>query len=388
MNALDSLKLKNGLQTTNTVLGKQQSGVDAAQKANPEQTAAQMNMNTAQAMLHGKENTLTPPKDAHEEAVRRNQETAEGIMNGSIPIVKKEEPKPQAEQKTEEPKKQMSYAEMFKALNGGMDGETPEQKARRERRERSKARIAAIGDGLRALSNMYFATQGAKVIHDPNADMTKAVNKRQEMLREQREKNKTAWLNGYLKAQALDEEAKKSGRTWMEQVRHNKELEDIAKGKLSQGDRRLDQGDTRLEQNQQKINLTGDRLNELARHNKVTESIGQQNANSRSLSAAKAGNGKRATASTKAQQQWCYDQVIEFANQSTENAEKVINAISSVGGKQLTLQSASGIYNIINGYSNRKQSSSGGKAKASSKGGSSKGGTSKGSAKSKFSIFK
>ncbi len=245
MSALDSLKLKNGLQTTNTVLGKQQSGVDAAQKANPQQTAAQMNMNTAQAMLHGKENTLTPPRDAHEEAVRRNQKTAEGMMNGSIPIVKKEEPKPQPQQK-EQPN-QMTYAEMFKALNGNMEGETPEQKARREKRERSKAKIAAIGDGLRALANMYFATKGAKVVHDPNADMTPAINKRKAMMDEQREKNKSAWLNGYLKALALDEEARKNNLTLAEQRRYhdmmnanNQTKNDLSQQRIDQNERRLD----------------------------------------------------------------------------------------------------------------------------------------------------
>ena len=84
MGLADYLRTNNGFKTTQSVLNKQQSGVDAAQKASPEQ----MNMNTAQAMLHGKEEQLTPPKDAHEQAVRMNLQTAEGMLNGSIPIVK------------------------------------------------------------------------------------------------------------------------------------------------------------------------------------------------------------------------------------------------------------------------------------------------------------
>ena len=171
MKASDMLRSNNGLKTTQSVLNKQQSGVDAAQKASPEQ----MNMNTAQAMLHGKEEQLTPPKDAHEQAVRMNQQTAEGMLNGSIPIVKKEEPKPEPKQEPE--KKQLTYAEMYKMLNPA-DIESPEQRAQREKNEKRKARIAAFGDGLRALANIVFASKGAKVVHNPESDMTAASNKR------------------------------------------------------------------------------------------------------------------------------------------------------------------------------------------------------------------
>lgn len=238
--AYNSLSLRNGLKTTQSVLSKQQSGQDAQQKANPQEAAAQMNMNTAQAMMQGK--PTTPPTTASEKAARLNQETAEGMLHGEIPIVKKEEPK------KEEAPKQMSYAEMFKALHGDQE-ETEVQKARREKRERTNARIAAIGDGLRALSNMYFATQGAKVIHDPKSDLTSAMAKRQAAINEQREKNKTAWQNGYLKAQALDEEARKNKETLAETVRYHNQL-------AENRERVGNQNDTRLQQSQQRIDIS------------------------------------------------------------------------------------------------------------------------------------
>lgn len=238
--AYNSLSLRNGLKTTQSVLSKQQSGQDAQQKANPQETAAQLNMNTAQAMMQGK--GTTPPTTASEKAARLNQETAEGMLHGEIPIVKKEEPK------KEEAPKQMSYAEMFKALHGDKE-ETEVQKARREKRERTNARIAAIGDGLRALSNMYFATQGAKVIHDPKSDLTVAMAKRQAAINEQREKNKTAWQNGYLKAQALDEEARKNKETLAETVRYHNQL-------AENRERVGNQNDTRLQQSQQRIDIS------------------------------------------------------------------------------------------------------------------------------------
>lgn len=289
MKASDMLRSNNGLKTTQSVLNKQQSGVDAAQKAN----AGQINMNTAQAMLQGKQEQLTPPENAHEQAARMNQQTAEGMLNGSIPtdkpsvpIVKKEEQKPQP--------KQLSYVDIYEMLNPKHE-ETPEQKANREKKERTKARIAALGDGLRALSNIYFSTRGAKVVHNPESDISKVVNKRKEYMDAQREKNRAAWLTGYQRAMALDEEAKSRGMTYAEQVRHNKELESIAKMKNDQGQQRIDINRMRIT-NQQEYNQARLELDRLKREDKITQqeqelAIKRLNAQANQLRASKSGGG-------------------------------------------------------------------------------------------------
>ena len=187
MKASDLLRQNNGLKTTQSVLNKQQSGVDAAQKV--AQTQAPV-FTQQQLDAAGKKvdqiNAATPTDGAMKTARAKTIATQQAIANGvdvnqsvpsdeedkpSVPIVKKEEPKPQP--------KQLSYADMYKMLNPEQE-ETAEQKERREKKERTKARIAAIGDGLRALSNIYFATKGAKVVHNPESDMTKAVNKRKD----------------------------------------------------------------------------------------------------------------------------------------------------------------------------------------------------------------
>ena len=252
MKASDMLRSNNGLKTTQSVLNKQQSGADAAQKA----TAEQINMNTDQAMLHGKEEQLTPPKDAHEQAVRMNQQTAEGMLNGSIPMDKPSVPIVKKEEPAEQPK-QLSYADMYKILNPELN-ETAEQRANREKKERTKARIAALGDGLRALSNIYFATKGAKVVHNPESDMTKAVNKRKAYMDEQREKNRAAWLTGYQRALALDEEARKNNLTLAEQMRYHDMQNDINKVKADQGQQRIDQGNRRLDLSKMKYQTDAD----------------------------------------------------------------------------------------------------------------------------------
>lgn len=254
MKASDMLRSNNGLKTTQSVLNKQQTGADAANKV--AQTQAPV-FTQQQLDAAGKKvdqmNAATPTDDAMKAARAKTIATQQAIANGvdvnqgtpsdeedkpSVPIVRKEEPKPQP--------KQLSYADMYKILNPEHQ-ETEEQRANREKKERTKARIAALGDGLRALSNIYFATKGAKVVHNPESDMTKAVNKRKAYMDAQREKNQASWLAGYQRALALDEEARKNNLTLAEQMRYHDMRNDIDKVKADQGQQRIDQGNRRLD---------------------------------------------------------------------------------------------------------------------------------------------
>lgn len=256
MKASDMLRNNNGLKTTQSVLNKQQSGVDAAQKV--AQTQAPV-FTQQQLDAAGKKvdqmNAATPKnetptmKAAREKTIATQQAIANGVDvnqgapsdeedKPSVPIVKKEESKPQP--------KQLSYADMYKMLNPEMN-ETAEQRANREKKERTKARIAALGDGLRALSNIYFATKFAKVVHNPESDMTKVVNKRKAYMDAQREKNRASWLAGYQRALALDEEARKNNLTLAEQMRYHDMQNEINKVKNDQGQQRIDQGNRRLD---------------------------------------------------------------------------------------------------------------------------------------------
>lgn len=338
MKASDMLRNNNGLKTTQSVLNKQQSGVDAAQKASPEQ----MNMNTAQAMLQGKGEQLTPPKDAHEQAARMNQQTAEGMLNGSIPtdkpsvpIVKKDEPQP----------KQLSYADMYKMLNPERE-ETAEQKANREKKERTKARIAALGDGLRALSNIYFATKGAKVVHNPESDMTKVVNKRKEYMDAQREKNRAAWLAGYQRAMALDEEARRKDMTFAELVRHNMENEGIAKTKLDQSQQRIDINRMRIT-NQQEYNQARLELDRLWRENKISQgekelAIKLLNAQARQIVASRSGGG-RGSRGGSSKEDWDS----EYLKLNGEHPSEVANASETVAKGGIKPNTAAGRKQIV-----------------------------------------
>lgn len=265
MKASDMLRHNNGLKTTQSVLNKQQSGVDAAQKV--AQTQAPV-FTQQQLDAAGKKidqiNAATPTDGTMKAAKAKTIATQQAIANGvdvnqtvpsdeedkpSVPIVKKEEPKPQA--------KQLSYADMYKMLNPERE-ETAEQRANREKKERAKARIAATGDGLRALANIFFATKGAKVVHNPESDMTKVVNKRKEYMDAQRERNQAAWLAGYQRAMVLDEEARKNNLTLAEQMRYHDMQNENNKTKADQGQQRIDQGNRRLDLSKMKYQTDAD----------------------------------------------------------------------------------------------------------------------------------
>ena len=298
MKASDMLRNNNGLKTTQSVLNKQQSGVDAAQKV--AQTQAPV-FTQQQLDAAGKKvdqmNAATPQNEtptmkaaraktiATQQAIANGVDVNQGVPSDeedkpSVPIVKKEEP-------SEQPK-QLSYADMYKILNPELN-ETAEQRANREKKERTKARIAALGDGLRALSNIYFATKGAKVVHNPESDMTKAVNKRKAYMDAQREKNRASWLAGYQRALVLDEEARKNNLTLAEQMRYHDNVDRVNREKVMLDQMRIEQQD---EYNKGKLSNQESANKETVRHHKEQESTSRKNANANVTRAQKAGKNK------------------------------------------------------------------------------------------------
>ena len=376
MKASDMLRSNNGLKTTQSVLNKQQSGVDAANKV--AQTQAPV-FTQQQLDAAGKKvdqmNAATPTDDAMKAAREKTIATQQAIANGvdvnqgassdeedkpSVPIVKKEEPKPQP--------KQLSYADMYKILNPEHQ-ETAEQRANREKKERTKARIAALGDGLRALSNIYFATKGAKVVHNPESDMTKTVNKRKAYMDEQREKNRAAWQAGYQRALALDEEARKNNLTLAEQMRYHDMQNDINKVKADQGQQRIDINRMRIT-NQQEYNQARLELDRLRREDKITQSekelaIKLLNAQANQLRANKSGGGRGGSS----KDDWD-SQFLKLNSQYPTEVAEANDTVAKAGIKPNTTAGRKQVVKIV-------------RKKVANKG---DGSSSKGSAKSKFSI--
>ena len=102
------------------------------------------------------------------------------------------------------------YDEMISRLNSP---ETPEEKARREKKERSKKIIGAVSDGLRALGNLYFTSQYAP--HSYNHEKGSQLNSTVaaiEKAKAEREKNDEAYYNLALKIGDLQNQRAKTVR--------------------------------------------------------------------------------------------------------------------------------------------------------------------------------
>lgn len=345
MKASDMLRQNNGLKITQSVLNKQQSGVDAAQKLAQTQAPVftQQQLDAAGKKID-QMNAATPTDGAMKAARDKTIATQQAIANGvdvnqgvpsdeedrpSVPTVKKEKPKPQA--------KQLSYADMYKMLNPEQE-ETAEQKERREKKERTKARIAAIGDGLRALSNIYFATKGAKVVHNPESDMTKVVNKRKEYMDAQRERNQAAWLAGYQRAMALDEEARKNDLTLAEQIRYHDMLNENNKTKADQGQQRIDQGNRRLDLSKMKYQTDADYKKAILAirkaladgqisHWQAQEAIQRMNAETGRVRANKSGSGGSRTGSYSGE----VDEYMDLMEKDPEGMAEAAREVKKMG---------------------------------------------------------
>lgn len=106
----------------------------------------------------------------------------------------------------------------IKTIQDWMDSEenrpeTPEQRKKRERREKSKRIIAAVSDGISALSNLFFTTQYAPNMYNhEKGSMTTAVGKRLDQLKAEREKKRDQYLNFSLKLGDLENQREQKGK--------------------------------------------------------------------------------------------------------------------------------------------------------------------------------
>lgn len=66
----------------------------------------------------------------------------------------------------------LSYAELFKKLNP-YTPPTDEELAKEKKKQKRDQIFAAIGDGISALSNLYFTTQGAPNMYSGKTQLRK-----------------------------------------------------------------------------------------------------------------------------------------------------------------------------------------------------------------------
>lgn len=147
------------------------------------------------------------------------------------------------EQRLETPEevkpKRFSYAEMFSMLNPRAEM-TPEEQEKEKKRDRSRRIISAIGDGISALSNLYFTTQGAPNTYTGQNTLSAAYQRRHDTLNRRRNAERDKWMAGYLNALQMDD-----NMGWRDKMQAYRESRD----KL---------GDKRYEDNQKAASAAAD----------------------------------------------------------------------------------------------------------------------------------
>ena len=110
----------------------------------------------------------------------------------------------------------MGYDQQIAALQEAANKtkpETEEERKKRERREKSKKIIAAVGDGLMALSNLYFTTRGAPNMYDHKTMSQQTPLQAQlDKLKAEREANADKYLQYSLKIGDLQNDRTKTLR--------------------------------------------------------------------------------------------------------------------------------------------------------------------------------
>ena len=141
----------------------------------------------------------------------------------AVPVTKKAPlPTPAGAQPPEAkaPERKMSYVEMFRQMSPYKPPTAEELEKERKKEKRDKV-FAAIGDGIAALSNLYFTTKGAPNAFDPRNSLSAKARERWEKLNKEREENARYYMQEAMKAQALDDDKADKDRSYMSKLQND-----------------------------------------------------------------------------------------------------------------------------------------------------------------------
>ena len=111
----------------------------------------------------------------------------------------------------------VSYEEMFRLLNP-YKPPTQEELEKERKKQRREQIFAAIGDGISALSNLYFTTQYAPNMYSGRNTASQRVKDRWDKLAADRNANMTAYINGLMRARQADDAYDDNERQWARQL--------------------------------------------------------------------------------------------------------------------------------------------------------------------------
>jgi hypothetical protein len=156
------------------------------------------------------------PKNAREVVER-------GVVNVANPqtATDTEQVTPVDEQQTAPEGKKLSYVEMFQQMSP-YKPPTPEELEKERKKQKREVIFAAIGEGISAMSNLYFTTQYAPNAFDPSKGMAATTKARFDQLKKDREQNQREYMEGFMRAMRWDAEDARDERNWNHTIEREK----------------------------------------------------------------------------------------------------------------------------------------------------------------------
>lgn len=197
--------------------------------------------------------TLSPPETDSQhpgpQVSTDRSDEATGVENVAVTDME-QTPSVSARQQTPP---RMSYVELYQRLNP-YHPPTEEDLEKERKKQKRESIFAAIGDGISALSNLFFTTQYAPNAYDPSKGMTAVTRARWDKLKKEREANHREYMEGFMRAMQMDDATARDDRNWQHTIdredrnwKHTLERERIADDRA---DKKESREERKAEQNE------------------------------------------------------------------------------------------------------------------------------------------
>ena len=217
--------------------------------------------------------TFTPPTIESQGTGQGQTSEAKIVPPLATPI---QQPKP--EEVTQNPR--MSYVEMYQRLNPFQPPTKEELEKERKKAKREKV-FAAIGDGISALSNLYFTTQYAPNMYNQENAQSARIERKWQRLQADRDAQMNAYINNLMSAAQADGNREDKDRNWqrligMDAYKKQKDADELQykkdrdKKKDEQWKDSYDQKDNQFKEN---MTFKEKQQAEAARHHQATEGL-------------------------------------------------------------------------------------------------------------------
>lgn len=122
---------------------------------------------------------------------------------------------------TQTPAQSISYLDLYKRLNPRSETNEKEE----EKKQRRAQLAAAIGDGVSALSNLFFTYKGAPNSYTGENNITAQNKVTYDKLKKERDEKYAQYLNGYMRAFQADQANADKERAWKRQLERDKKAD-------------------------------------------------------------------------------------------------------------------------------------------------------------------